>query len=82
MTPATKRAELRRRILRCVPLAGSGDAVGPLEVAERLGLDTSADTMGTYFQRLCRRGLVVRLRPGAYQLAPTSPRGTKPEDAP
>jgi hypothetical protein len=64
----------RLRILRMVPDYGSGDSVSPHEVTERLNLGMTPNHAATYFRRLRARGLVVRLRPGAYQLAPkTSP---------
>lgn len=61
--------ELQARILRCIPDAGSGETVGPYEVMQRLGLPHSPNAAAVYFKRLLARGLVMRLRLVAYQLA-------------
>jgi DNA-binding IclR family transcriptional regulator len=61
-----------RRVLRCVPDAGSGDAVAPIEVAAQLDLPHA--TVHQLLIRAFKRGLVTRLRPGAYVL----PKGSRP----
>lgn len=56
-----------RRILRCVPDFGT-ESVTPWEIACRL--DLGRDQVEQALSRAARRGLVVRLRIGDYQLAP------------
>lgn len=65
-------SEPMRLVLLCVPAHGSGDSVSPHEVAGRLGF--SQDSTNQLFIRALKKGLLVRLRPGDYQLAPK--RGT------
>ena len=55
-----------RRVLRVVPLPGD-DSVSPAEIAARI--DMSVEAVSKLLERACRRGLVVRLRVGDYQLA-------------
>lgn len=56
-----------KSVLRCIPAHGSGESISPHEVAGRLGLAQAA--VNQLFVRARRKNLVVRLRPGAYQLA-------------
>lgn len=60
-------APVTQRVLRLVPLAGSGETVSPGEVAGRLGMTTNA--VCRLLHRAAKSGLVVRVRQGAYQLA-------------
>lgn len=57
-----------KRLLRCVPAHNSGDSIAPHEVAGRLGLGQASTHQ--LFIRALKKGFLVRLRPGAYQLAP------------
>jgi predicted transcriptional regulator of viral defense system len=54
-------------VLRCVPDAGSGDTITAQEIAERLGLRPA--NVQQVLSRAMRRGDVVRVRFGVYQLA-------------
>lgn len=65
---ARKLSEPMQRVLRCVPDAGSGETVTPVEIAGRL--DVRNEVANQLLIRALRRGLVVRLRMGCYQLAP------------
>lgn len=55
-----------RRLLRCVP--DPGESTTAHEVAGRL--DMTSDAAAQLLARAVRKGLVVRLRPGDYSLAP------------
>ena len=55
-------------VLRLVPDANSDETIAPADVAHALGI--SVDAADQHFCRATRKGLVVRVRFGAYRLAP------------
>jgi DNA-binding MarR family transcriptional regulator len=63
----TRFAPQLARVLRVVPFAGD-ESITPVEIAARLDMDANA--VSKLLERGLRKGLLVRLRTGDWQLAP------------